>query len=139
MKDEKKKKAGLIPYYVENKEIYMLFMRPSDPKYGGPDLQIAKGEVDEGNSYLETAISEAFEELGLYAGNIKSITEIGIFLSNQKFFIASIKDKDMFGDFHYETGETKWLTLQEFLKVGRDIHKPIVQAAVRLIKSIEDL
>ena len=28
-------RAGLIPYIVENDKITMMFMRPSDPEFGG--------------------------------------------------------------------------------------------------------
>lgn len=28
-------RAGTIPYVIENDEVYMMFMRPSDPEFGG--------------------------------------------------------------------------------------------------------
>jgi len=36
-------RAGVIPYFIENDEIKMLFMKPSKEKFGGNKFQIAKG------------------------------------------------------------------------------------------------
>jgi hypothetical protein len=49
-------------------------------------------------------------------------------------FIAEVKDVNMFGEPHFETKETVWLTPSEFNEQGRDLHKPVVKAAVRLIE-----
>ena len=40
--NENQKRGAIIPYCVENDEIYIALMKPSDPKYGGSSFQIAK-------------------------------------------------------------------------------------------------
>lgn len=77
--------------------------------------------------------------MGLFSGNILSIHHIGTFLGRTEFFICKIEDPDMFGDPHFETKETCWMTPEEFQQEGRDLHKPIVKAMVRKIKKVEQL
>lgn len=129
-------RAGVIPYHVVDGKIEMLFMKPSDKKFGGDMWQVAKGKQEENETIEETALREAREELGLFKGNIKRLDSIGEWLGRTTFFIAHIDDKDMFGEPHFETKETKWLTLEQFIEHGRDIHKPVVRAAVRKIDKI---
>ena len=131
-------RAGLIPYFIGDDDIEMLFMKPSDPKYGGSEFQIAKGKLDPGESAEEAATREASEELGLFRKNLKSIHPLGKFLGRTTIYVAEIEDKDLFGDPHFETGDTKWMTLDEFLKSGRPLHKPIIKAAFRRIEEILD-
>lgn len=126
-------RAGVIPYILEDNEIKMLFMKPSKKKYGGDSYQIAKGKQENGEDIQDTALREAREELGLFTGNVTHLDTIGEWLGRTTVFIAEIENKDLFGDPHFETSETKWLTLQEFIEEGRDLHKPIVKAAVRKI------
>lgn len=127
-------RAGVIPYIIENDQIKMMFMKPSDPTYGGHYYQIAKGKREEGETDEEAAFREAGEELGLFAGNIVERTELGTFLGRTTVFLAKIKDKQMFGDPCDETGATKWLTPEQFNDQGRDLHKPVVKAAVRKLQ-----
>ena len=111
----------------------MLFMAPSDPKFGGPEMQCCKGKVEEGETILEAALREGFEELGLFRGNIKSYKQIPLELGKTTFFVAEIEDPELFGIPHFETGATKWLFLNEFLEQGRKLHKPVVKCAVDTI------
>jgi 8-oxo-dGTP pyrophosphatase MutT (NUDIX family) len=126
-------RAGLIPYIVEDNIIKLLFMKPSDPMYGGEQFQIAKGKVEEGESDMEAAIREATEELGLVEDNIDHLIHMGVFLGRTSFFIARVKDASAFVEPHFETAETRWMTLSEFQLEGRQLHQPIVQDAVRSI------
>jgi len=66
-------RAGVIPYYIEDKDIKMMFFIPSDFRYGGDKYQIAKGRVDPWEDVETAAIREAFEELGLNKRNIKKL------------------------------------------------------------------
>ena len=136
MSKKKIYRAGVIPFYVDEGTLKMLFMKPSEPKYGGDSFQIAKGKHEEGESSLETGLREAGEELGLFSGNVKNISEVGEFMGRTTVYVAEITDPDQFGDPCDETGEVKWMTPAEFQKEGRDLHKPVVKAAVRCIKSI---
>lgn len=131
-------RAGIIPYvYDANGTIRYMFMKPSDPKFGGPDWQIAKGRVENDDDNLTTALREGAEELGLKESNILDVTEIGVFLGRTCVFICHVRDQNDFDQFHYETGDVIWLTLEEFDQIGRDIHLPIVQAADYYIRITE--
>lgn len=136
---KKVKRSGVIPYIVEDKQIKLLFMKPSDAKYGGDVFQIAKGKHEEDETALEAGLREAGEELGLFEGNVDSIHDLGTMLGRTTIFVAKIKDKDLFGDPCDETEETKWMTPEEFYEAGRELHIPVVKAAVRLITKEEKL
>jgi 8-oxo-dGTP pyrophosphatase MutT (NUDIX family) len=136
---EKIYRAGLIPmYFHENGKIEMLFMKPSDSKYGGSDYQIAKGRIEEDEEPLETAIREASEELGLRQENIDQLYDCGRWLGRTYIYAAIINDKDDFGDFHFETESTQWFTPEEFMNYGRDIHRDVVRHAVSLVEMVSE-
>ena len=134
MSNNKVYRAGIIPYYIKDGTIQMLFMLPSDAKYGGDCFQVAKGKREEGEDDEETAFREAKEELGLFKGNCKDAQKLGNFLGRTMIYVVEIEDPEMFGDPHFETQATKWMTPDEFHANGRDLHKPIVRAAVRHIE-----
>ena len=138
-------KAGVIPFCVSPDGITrMMFMSPSDPHYGGPLPQIAKGGVDPGESIREAAIREGEEELGLNRANIISVQAIpaadGGTISGLKasytmsIFAVKVKNQKDFGTPHFETGKVYWLTLEEFLTRGRKNQQSLVKAAATLIK-----
>lgn len=135
---KKVNRAGVIPYYMKDEEPVMLFMKPSKAKYGGDTFQIAKGKVEEGESLKTAGLREAKEELGLFEGNISELYELGTFMGRTTVYVAKIKDPEMFGLPGEETGDTKWMTKDEFLSEGRDLHKPVIKAAVRLIAKKEN-
>lgn len=139
MAKKKVSRSGVLPYYIDKGEIKILFMKPSDAKYGGSSFQIAKGKHEEGETAKEAGLREAGEELGLFKGNIEHTHALGKFLGRTHIFVSKIKDPDMFGDPHFETEETKWMTPDEFQSEGRDLHKPVVKAAVRYIEKAENL
>ena len=133
-------RAGLIPFYRDQDgNIQMMFMRPSEPKYGGPQFQIAKGKVEDGEDTETAALREANEELGLFKGNIKNLRKVGEFMGRTTVFIALIDDPNMFGDSTDETEEVKWMTPEEFYEQGRTLHIPVVKSCVRHIKKMLDL
>ena len=135
MTKKKVYRAGIIPYYIDDDgDIQMLFMLPSDSKFGGNCYQVAKGKREEGEDDEETAFREAKEELGLFKGNCKNTHKLGNFLGRTMIYVVEIKDPDMFGDPHFETKSTKWMSPEDFQSNGRDLHKPIVRAAVRYIE-----
>jgi 8-oxo-dGTP pyrophosphatase MutT (NUDIX family) len=132
-------RAGLIPFIKEGENIYMMFMKPSAPKYGGDTFQIAKGKKESGETLKETAIREANEELGLLRDNIKQVEEVGIFMGRTSVFVGHIRDKNLFGDPGCETAKVQWMTLEEFMQMGRDLHKPVVKSAYRKILKILEI
>lgn len=126
-------KAGIIPYFVDNGVIRMMFMVPSDPFYGGPDPQIAKGGIDNGETAATTAVREGEEELGLRVWNIVAFTQVSAPTAIEperdytlEVFAAKVEDPAAFDLPHYETGAVHWLTLDEFNAVGRPAHRKIV-------------
>lgn len=133
-------RAGLIPYIIENRTILMMFMKPSDPDFGGDKFQIAKGKVEEEDeSYLQAAIREAKEEIGLFKGNVIKTEEVGTFMGRTTVFVSKVRSKTMFGEPSFETGAVTWMTPEQFQLDGRDLHKPVVAASVRKIKQLESL
>lgn len=138
---EKVYRAGMIVYrFNENNDIEMLFMRPSDPEYGTDTLQVPKGRVEEGETNEQAAIREAQEEVGLFKGAIlKGPEGLGTFLGRTEVYVCKVGTDALFGEPDFETAETKWLTLEQFIDEGRTLHRPIVQAAYRKICKMEGL
>lgn len=135
-------RSGVIPYYIDDdNEIQMYFMKPSDPKFGGPDFQLAKGRIDDGEDAERTALREGEEELGLKSENIRYHQFVGnhYFNETHTVYIARIKDPNNFNTPCYETGETRWMTPQQFEDDGRQLHRELVRDAVDLIKIMEQL
>ena len=133
MKRKKIPRAGFIPYYKEDDKVYVLLMRPTDSKYGGNEFQLAKGKIDAGEDSETAAFREAHEELGLKKSNVISHSYLGLFLGYTDVYYGEIKDKNDFDPTTFETEETKWMTVDKFLSVGRGIHKPIFKAFIRAI------
>lgn len=127
-------RAAIIPYYIDKKQLKFMFMKPTDPKYGGPCAQLAKGRVEDNEDTLVAAIREGEEELGLKQENIDNLLPLGVFLGRTTVFLVRIKDPNNFGSFESETKETVWLTLEEFQKIGRDIHISVVEAAHSMLE-----
>lgn len=133
-------RAGIIPYTINpiNGEIRYMFMKPSDPKFGGPDWQMAKGRVEGDDDNMDTAIREGAEELGLKESNIISVNELGSYLGRTTVFICEVKNESDFNPFHYETGDIIWMNVEEFSKKGRDLHIQIVYDAEKFIRSTDE-
>jgi 8-oxo-dGTP pyrophosphatase MutT (NUDIX family) len=131
------KKAGLIPYVFEDNEPVFMFMVPSDPAFGGTRPAIAKGNIDPGEDVLQAAIREAEEELGLVKSNMLMDTLQEIWTGNKGYsltvYMCEVKGKEQFVEPHYETGETHWLTADEFSKIGKLWQIPIVKRARSLL------
>jgi 8-oxo-dGTP pyrophosphatase MutT (NUDIX family) len=128
-------RAGYLPYYVEDGKLYIMFMKPSDSAYGGDRFQIAKGKVDPGETAEVAAKREAHEELGLKTSNLDTDEHFGTFLGYTELYFGRVKDREDFDPFDYETGETKWIEVSEFCKIGRSLHIPIIKAlAVEVAK-----
>lgn len=132
-------RAGTIPYIVENGQVLMMFMKPSNPDYGGDTFQIAKGKVEDGEEVKTAALREAKEELGLFIGNVILTEELGVFMGRTSVYVAKVKNRDMFGEPSFETSEVAWMTVEQFCETGRDLHRPVVKAAYRKIVALEQL
>lgn len=140
-----KVKAGIIPWIIEDGKIKMMFMIPSNPKYGGSNPQIAKGGVDPGENTQEAALREGYEELGLLPNNITHVTKIltvsvtGLDESYpMTIYAAKVKNKNNFVKPHFETGQIMWLTNDEFQVSGRNIHKQLVASIFDKLNITQD-
>ena len=140
--DEAYGKAGFIPYVYEDGFPVFMFMIPSDVRFGGPQPGIAKGGIDAGETVYEAALREAGEELGLKKGNIKKSTVKKAWSGkltgldetyNMTVYIGEVKDKADFKEPHWETGEVRWMTKDQFMKAGRDSQRHIIRACAALI------
>lgn len=139
-----RQKSGVVPFFInEAGTPVMMFMIPSDPKFGGSLFQIAKGRIEQGEDIQEAALREAEEELGLRTGNISQVKSVG----NTKItgldetymlaiFVAKIKDPENFAAPHYETGKRAWLTLDQFKIRGRKSQLSLVQKANKICQII---
>ena len=124
-----KTKVAFIPYYVDK----ILVARSSNPMFGGPNFALAKGGVDPGENLQDAALREAQEELGLKIDNIvlSTLKHLGNFKTFNyilSVYVCKVKDLDDFNEHDWEIAETKWMTVKEFMDIGREQHKPIVQA-----------
>lgn len=138
-------RAGMVPYWInpDTNRIEMLFMKPSDPAYGGDDdgvarFQIAKGKIDPGENAEQAAIREAGEELGLKRDNIDGpVYNVGSFLGRTEIFCCKVKNKNNFNAPDFETEETQWMTVDSFLMNGRPLHHNVVIKVVTDIMTNE--
>lgn len=123
-------RAGLVPFYwnEEKQEFEMMFMKPSNPLYGGPHFQICKGKIEDNETSMETAVREAEEELGLPRGLITAVYDCGCWLGRTQFYSAIVTSKESYLPCDEETGEVDWMTLSEFESIGRDIHVDVVRS-----------
>lgn len=141
-----KHKAGLVPYYRKDNEVFMLFMVSSDSDFGGDLPQIAKGNVDRGEEIADAAVREAQEELGLAPDNIVPNTfarawDDSIVGLEERYhmtvYCAEVADPQRFNQPDRETAQTLWMTAPEFNQRGRAIHRDIVRAVDQLTKNAE--
>ena len=135
-KKERIKRAGIIPFFIKEGKIQMLFMKPSDPEYGGSHWQIGKGGIDEGETPVKAAVREGKEELGLLRNNIDQLFSLGSFWSGYfDLFAAVVKSKKKFVKPHFETKATRWMTWGDWFVEGRREQTKLVAAAYKIIKS----
>jgi len=132
-------RAGMIPFVIENNEIYFLFMKPSDPAYGGDKFQIAKGGIEANETPEKAAIREGKEELGVKLNNVEKvyrmfITKVSGMLATYDMHIYTAKLKNRNLDKHdFETGEVKWLTVDEFKRIGKNSNKLIIEKVYEML------
>jgi 8-oxo-dGTP pyrophosphatase MutT (NUDIX family) len=133
-------RAGFIPYRLtesgDDYEFYL--MKPSNSLYGGDQFQIAKGKIDDGETAAVAALREASEELGLIASSVSGVKKLGVFLGRMTVYIGRVSRECEFKEPHFETGETTWMTVDEFSAHGRELQGHIIRAAHTFIQ-LEEL
>lgn len=72
-------KGGGIPFYWDVREnaVKVCLVTSTNPMFGGPKPQIAKGEADKGEKPFETARREMFEETGIDPTHIVATVDLG--------------------------------------------------------------
>ena len=135
---KKTDRAACLPYYCIDSDIKLLFMKPSNPDYGGSYFQLAKGKVDPGYTIKETAKKEVMEEVGLSEENIKNmffVTADNIKNYTVYLYAAEVIDPNNLLPFDYETGEVQWIDTKDIsTKVRRCQHDMIYKAIETIIK-----
>jgi 8-oxo-dGTP pyrophosphatase MutT (NUDIX family) len=129
-------KVAFIPYHGDK----ILVARSSNPMFGGPNFALAKGSVEPGEDLQGAAIREAQEELGLKIENmvLSTLQHLGNFKTFGYIltvYVCKVKDPNDFNEHDWEIAETKWMTVKEFMEIGREQHKPIVQAFFQSVSS----
>lgn len=125
-------RAGGIPYTVDEMgQVSMMFMIPADTEFNkiNPDLklpQIAKGRVEPFEHPHAAALRECAEELGLDESNIVDTIEGGVVLGRTHVYAFKIADQTAFTGYSAETEQTMWMTYDEFMDSGRELHKTVV-------------
>ena len=121
-------RGALLPYYRDTNVLRYLVHIPSDPKYGGTQWQLGKGKIDPGETAIQAAVREGFEELGIEQTNFKEEPKLfGTFKKVAAFVVEVIDCNDLVAP-GSETLKVFWLTNDEFQQVGRDIHKYIIDS-----------
>jgi predicted NUDIX family NTP pyrophosphohydrolase len=126
-------RAGGIPFTIcpDTGEVRMLFMVPANTHYNQevPELkmpQIAKGRIEQFELPDTAAIRECAEELGLVDGSILSTIDGGVVLGRTYIYAFEVASNAPFTSFSAETESTIWLNYDQFMEVGRELHKPVV-------------
>jgi 8-oxo-dGTP pyrophosphatase MutT (NUDIX family) len=119
------RRAMIVPWTRwDANQIGVLTMIPSDPMYGGPLIQFAKGVIDPGESPLQAAIREGREELGVAETQYKFVYKLGEFrLTKAKYpvdvYAGEVEENIALHPHDYETKSVQWVGIDRFLEVGR--------------------
>lgn len=129
VRHDNKKRGAIIPYCIMNEKVFIALMKPSDPKYGGTDFQIAKGTQEEGEDIKQTAIREGEQELGLVIPK-----DIQLLWDNKNmgmtYFYVKVQHQTLHPlpneDGIMETAEAKWFNIEEVQSIIRSWQKPVI-------------
>jgi len=141
-------RAGIIPYIWDEKKgayVYM-FMMPSDAKFGGAVLQIAKGVIEDTEHPELSAVREGEEELGLKRSNMaekpfeffKSLQITAKDKYSMNVYAVEIKNKKDFNKPHFETKFTTWVPAERFNQIGRKGHREIVTELDKILSKQQE-
>lgn len=141
-------KAGGIPYFIEkDRTVSVRLMVPSNPKFGGTQPQIAKGNVEHNinSAFVNkdvalwfSAFKEMNEEVGLPYDNIEDYWYYSK-LQNIHVFGVKVRSKTMFVKPHYESAYALWLTKEEVSAMARDWQRKFILRFINHVHSREGL
>ncbi len=128
-------KAGGLPYTVERGQIMVALMVPSDPRYGGPEPQFAKGHREDQEGLAEAAERECVEELGLDPQRVEHTlpwceaeVQGGLGPYRLRIFPYRLGSSTDLGVPGAETAEIRWLDLEEALHTIRRCQRSLLAA-----------
>lgn len=135
----KSNRAGVYPIYFDDEgKIHVKLFIPSDPKFGGSNMQMAKGGIDDGERSYDAALREGHEEIGLKRNNIKSmklLTDTQMTGKNAHYkiyvFVAEVIDPYDFDPMGFEASWTGWVELNEAIAKGRANQQQFLQELKR--------
>jgi len=124
-------RAGLLPYYIKDNEIYIAFMVPSNPKFGGDKPQIAKGHIEPGYTAIETAIKEGHEELGYIHQHHYDVRLLwNDARTNIAWYFVKVDDTTL--DKHcWETKQVVWIEINKAEKTIREWQRIVIKVLKR--------
>lgn len=133
----KYRKAATIIYHKDNDRIEILLVKPSNPKFGGPDFQLPKGQIHEKETPEQTALRESKEEAGLVEDNILQMFYIGDYVTHGldnsyilTVFGVEVKDKERFYLSDYEISDKGFFSLEKAQEIIRKEQKEILRNAL---------
>lgn len=133
-------KAGAI-IFTRNPKPLVLMLKSSNPAFGGTSWQLPKGQIDSGESPEQAGIREAKEEAGLMDSDVLKITDLGTFTLKGMmdtygihFQAVETHKPKVSGTYHFETGETKWFTVEDAEKLIRKDQKQVLDKLISVLK-----
>ncbi len=123
MRTESYTSYGVIPFLKKDGEVLFLLVRHADGHWGFP-----KGHQDAGETPIETARREFFEETGIKDSNIREGARFEeqyqyedngtVFHKTVVYFLAEVRHEDTRTpvDFANEIPEIRWVTFDDGMK-----------------------
>ena len=126
-------RGGLIPYHIKDGVVHVCLMIPSDPQFGGPDWQFAKGHIEHGESESDCAVREAIEELGLKSEEVCQpwhVTDS----RRISWWAAEVTSMDLV-DHSYESADARWYPVSTAFEVLREWQAPFLSKFIGMLGS----
>lgn len=135
IKKKRRSRAGIYPVYTDaDGQVWVCLMIPSDPAYGGPQPQMGKGGVDDGQTPEQAAVREGEEELGLRQSNMKGVefltkeTISGLDKSYDIYvYTTEIIDPKAFDKPHYESSWAGFLEIGDAIARTRSNQRSFLE------------
>ena len=134
------KKAGAI-IFTRNPKPLVLLIKSSNPAFGGTAWQLPKGQIDPGETPDQAGYREAKEEAGLMDSDVLKVIDLGTFTLKGMmetygihFQAVETHKPKVSGTYHFETGETKWFTVEDAEKLIRKDQKQVLDKLISVLK-----